>query len=160
RDTFNRFRHQSDLFVPICIKERPVGGFFVIWWTERRSITDDEVRLGQAISDLGRSLLRNAPLYPAPAAANRGTDELPATRSPELGNPLGAIVAAVDALERRGGPDEAASRLRKIIHRQSHHLTLLVDDLLDVARVTAGKIVLNRQPLVLGDVAGNCVRAL
>jgi len=160
RDTFNRFRHQSDLFVPICIKERPVGGFFVIWWTERRSITDDEVRLVQAISDLAGIFLDNAQLYRAAAEANRAKDEFLATLSHELRNPLGAIVAAVDALERRGGPDEAASRLRKIIHRQSHHLTLLVDDLLDVARVTAGKIVLNRQPLVLGDVAGNCVRAL
>src|SRR5262249_56184960 len=78
----------------------------------------------------------------------------------ERRNRVGAGVGAAGALERRGGPDETAGRLRKIIHRQSHHLTLLVDDLLDVARVTAGKIVLNRQLLELGEVAGNCVRAL
>ena len=32
RATYERFPHQSDVFVPISIKERPVGGFFVIWW--------------------------------------------------------------------------------------------------------------------------------
>jgi PAS domain S-box-containing protein len=160
RDSFNRFPHQSDLFVPICIKDRPVGGFFVIWWTERRSITDDEVRLVQGISDLAGIFLDNAQLYRAAAEANRAKDEFLATLSHELRNPLGAIVAAVGALERRGGQDETASRLRTIIHRQSQRLALLVDDLLDVARVTAGKIALNRQPLDLGDVAANCLRSL
>jgi PAS domain S-box-containing protein len=160
RDSFNRFPHQSDLFVPICIKEQPVGGFFVIWWTERRPMTDDEVRLVQGISDLAGIFLDNAQLYRAAAEANRAKDEFLATLSHELRNPLGAIVAAVGALERRGGQDETASRLRTIIHRQSHRLALLVDDLLDVARVTAGKIALTRQPLDLGDVAANCLRSL
>src|SRR5438094_540485 len=95
RESFNRFPHQSDLFVPICIKERPVGGFFVIWWTERRSITDDEVRLVQGISDLAGMFLDNAQLYRAAAEANRAKDEFLATLSHELRNPLGAIVAAV-----------------------------------------------------------------
>src|SRR5262249_47141095 len=141
-------------------QEEPVGGFFVIWWTARRTITEWEISLIQAISDLAGIFLANAQLYRETAEANRAKDEFLATLSHELRNPLGAIVAAAGALERRGGPDETAGRLRKIIHRQSHHLTRLVDDLLDVARVTAGKIVLNRQPLELGEVAGNCVRAL
>ena len=38
-ETLRHFPHQSDLFVPIRIKDRPVGGFFVIWWTARRSVT-------------------------------------------------------------------------------------------------------------------------
>jgi len=160
RESFNRFPHQSDLFVPICIKERPVGGFFVIWWTERRSITDDEVRLVQGISDLAGMFLDNAQLYRAAAEANRAKDEFLATLSHELRNPLGAILAAVGALERRGEQDEKTRRSRQIIVRQSHHLAHLVDDLLDVARVTAGKITLSRQPLDLGEVAANCVRLL
>ena len=160
RESFNRFPHQSDLFVPICIKERPVGGFFVIWWTERRSFTDDEVRLLEGISDLAGIFLDNAQLYRAAAEANRAKDEFLATLSHELRNPLGAILAAVGALERRGEQDEKTRRLRQIILRQSHHLAHLVDDLLDVARVTAGKITLSRQPLDLDEVAANCVRLL
>src|SRR5262245_62744830 len=62
-ETLRRFPHQSDLFVPICIKDRPVGGFFVIWWTERRSFSEDQVRLLQGISDLAGMFLENAQLY-------------------------------------------------------------------------------------------------
>jgi PAS domain S-box-containing protein len=159
-ESLRQFPHQSDLFVPIRVKDRPVGGFFVIWWTARRSITDGEMRLLQGISDLAGIFLDNAQLYREAAEANRAKDEFLATLSHELRNPLGAIVNAVAALERRGGGDEAAVRLRQIVYRQTHHLTRLVDDLLDVARATAGKIPLERQPVDLSAVAGGCVRSL
>ena len=160
-DTFRRFRHQSDVFVPIRIKDRPVGGFFVIWWTVRRPITDWEIRLLQSISDLAGIFLDNAHLYRETAEANRSKDEFIATLSHELRNPLGAIAIAAAALDRRAaGDDEAAARLRRIIHRQTRHLTRLVDDLLDVARAAAGKLTVNRQPIDLSEVAGGCIRSL
>jgi PAS domain S-box-containing protein len=160
-DSLRQFPHQSDVFVPIRVKDRAVGGFFVIWWTERRSVTDGEMRLLQGISDLAGIFLENAQLYREAAEANRAKDEFLATLSHELRNPLGAITNAVAALERRSaGGEETTTRLRQIIHRQTHHLTRLVDDLLDVARATAGKIPLNRQPLDLSEVVGGCVRSL
>jgi PAS domain S-box-containing protein len=158
--TLARFPHQSDLFVPIRVKDRPVGGFFVIWWTERRVITDGEMRLLEGISDLAGIFLENAELFRDAAEANRAKDEFLATLSHELRNPLGAIANAVAALERRGGAEEVTTRLRQIIHRQTHHLTRLVDDLLDVARATAGKIPLNRQAVDMSELVGGCVRAL
>ena len=160
-ETLRQFPHQSDLFVPIRVKDRPVGGFFVIWWTARRSVTEWEISLVQGISDLAGIFLENAQLYRETAEANRGKDEFLATLSHELRNPLGAIVNAVAALDHGGaGGEDRAARLRQIIHRQTHHLTRLVDDLLDVARATAGKIALTRHPLDLGDVAGGCLRSL
>ena len=159
-ELLRQFPHQSDLFVPIRVTDRAVGGFFVIWWTARRSMTEWEVSLVQGISDLAGIFLENAQLYRETAEANRAKDEFLATLSHELRNPLGAIVNAAAALDHRGIGEERASRLREIIHRQTHHLTRLVDDLLDVARATAGKIVLTRQPVDLGGVAGSCVRSL
>jgi PAS domain S-box-containing protein len=158
-DSLRQFPHQSDVFVPIRVKDRPVGGFFVIWWTERRAVTDGEVSLLQGISDLAGIFLENAQLYREAAEANRAKDEFLATLSHELRNPLGAIANAVAALE-RGSAGEIAGRLRQIIQRQTHHLTRLVDDLLDVARAAAGKIGLTRRPLDLSEVAGACVHAL
>jgi PAS domain S-box-containing protein len=159
-ESLRTFPHQSNLFVPIRVKDRPVGGFFAIWWTERRSITGGEMRLLQGISDLAGIFLDNAQLYREAAETNRAKDEFLATLSHELRNPLGAIANAVAALERRGSAEEAAARLRQIIQRQTHHLARLVDDLLDVARATAGKIALERQPIDLCEVAGGCVRSL
>jgi PAS domain S-box-containing protein len=159
-ESFRQFPHQSDMFVPIRVKDQPVGGFFVIWWTERRAITESEVRLLQGISDMAGIFLDNAQLYREAAETNRAKDEFLATLSHELRNPLGAIANAVAALERRAGGEESAARLRQIIQRQTHHLARLVDDLLDVARATAGKIALERQPIDLSEVTGGCVRTL
>ena len=160
RATLLKFPHQTDLFVPIAVKNRPVGGFFVMWWTERRVITEGELRLLEGICELAGIFLENADLYRAAASASRAKDEFLATLSHELRNPLGAIVNALAALERRGAPDEVTSRLRQIIQRQTDHLGRLVDDLLDVARATAGKILLNRQPLDLSELVGACVGVL
>jgi PAS domain S-box-containing protein len=160
-ETLRHFPHQSDLFVPIRVKDRPVGGFFVIWWTARRSFREWEISLVQGISDLAGIFLDNAQLYRETAEANRAKEEFFATLSHELRNPLGAIANAVTALDhRRAGSEDTAAQLRQIIHRQTHHLTRLVDDLLDVARAAAGKIALHRQPVDLGDVVGSCVRSL
>ena len=160
-DSLRQFPHQSDLFVPIRVKDRAVGGFFAIWWTERRTITDAEIRVLEGISDLAGIFLENAQLYREMAEANRAKDEFLATLSHELRNPLGAIANAVAALDRvEAGGGEPTARLRQIIQRQTQHLARLVDDLLDVARATAGKIVLARQAVDLREVANACVRSL
>jgi signal transduction histidine kinase len=80
-------------------------------------------------------------------AASRGKDELLAMLGHELRNPLAAIATAVHLLGAPGVPEAGTRRAREIIARQNAHLARLVDDLLDVARVTSGKIVLDRRPL-------------
>jgi signal transduction histidine kinase len=134
-------------------RDRPVGVLRDLG-TARRSVTEWEISLVQGISDLAGIFLENAQLYREAADANRAKDEFLATLSHELRNPLGAIVNAVAALTTGVGEDRA-ERLRQIIHRQTHHLTRLVDDLLDVAQATTGKIALtpSRRP-------GGCRRRL
>src|SRR5262245_40293900 len=76
-------------------------------------------------------------------AANRAKDDFLALLGHELRNPLGAIASASFILDRQ--PEGvAAARARAVIARQIQHLSRLVDDLLDVGRVTAGKIRLQR----------------
>jgi signal transduction histidine kinase len=62
----------------------------------------------------------------------------------ELRNPLAAITTAVGILERRGSTDPKDGRMVSIIQRQANHLARLVDDLLDVSRMTRGKVELRR----------------
>jgi PAS domain S-box-containing protein len=157
RASYERFPHQSDVFVPIRVKDRPVGGFFVIWWTARRSFERDELRILEGISDLAGIFLENAQLYQQAADANRAKDEFLATLSHELRNPVGSISNAAHALGRPGVSDELALRLREIIARQARHLGRLLADLLDVARLTAGKIALQREPVDLRAAAQRCI---
>jgi PAS domain S-box-containing protein len=92
-------------------------------------------------------------------AANRAKDEFLAMLGHELRNPLGTLTNAVAVLERLPG-DETLRHVVAIIGRQTGHLARLVDDLLDVARVTAGKIELQRRPVELRALAGRCLDAL
>ncbi len=84
--------------------------------------------------------------------ASRAKDEFLAMLGHELRNPLHAITAAMSVLERVDSHSEHALRSRGIVTRQTRHLTDLVDDLLDVARVTSGKIVLDRRVVDLGTI--------
>jgi signal transduction histidine kinase len=93
------------------------------------------------------------------ADEDRRKNEFLAALGHELRNPLGPILNAVEVL-RRGpaGPDAEAAR--ELIARQAGHLARLVDDLLDVARITHGKIELRRQPVDLAAVAGRAAEAV
>jgi PAS domain S-box-containing protein len=89
--------------------------------------------------------------------SDRRKDEFLAILSHELRNPLGAIAGATSVLDRVGKPDGVAITARAVITRQVAQLTRLVDDLLDVARVTTGKIRLTREPLDLGALVARTV---
>jgi two-component system CheB/CheR fusion protein len=85
--------------------------------------------------------------------ADRRKDEFLAMLSHELRNPLAPILNAVEVLD-RVGPDEpeVMAKYRDVIARQVQHMKRLLDDLLDVARVSQGKIQLRTEPLELGAV--------
>lgn len=67
----------------------------------------------------------------------------------ELRNPLAAIASAVQVLRGMSSPDAAAIEMRGIIERQSQQMTHLIDDLLDVSRISNGKLQLRSQRLDL-----------
>lgn len=79
----------------------------------------------------------------------------------ELRNPLAAIRSAIGLLA--NGVDEAAdpqSSIRGVLKRQTAHLARLLDDLLDIGRITRGKIDLTRHPIELGAAVERCIRTI
>ena len=93
-------------------------------------------------------------------AASRAKDEFLAMLSHELRNPLNVIAGGIAVLDLTGKPDDNLARARQIVSRQVRHLTNLMDDLLDIARVTSDKIVLNRRPIDLGATVERFLAAL
>ena len=90
------------------------------------------------------------------AEADRRKDEFLAILAHELRNPLQPLQTAVEVLEH--DPDRPVpKRIREIVQRQVHHITRLVDDLLDVARFTAGKLELRREPVALSQIVDEAV---
>jgi CheY-like chemotaxis protein len=78
----------------------------------------------------------------------------------ELRNPLAAIGNALQVLSSPGVPSGTADRALDIVHRQARHLTRLIDDLLDVSRISSGKMLLARERCDLADVVRSCVALL
>ncbi len=72
--------------------------------------------------------------------------------SHELRNPLAPIVTAAQVLGKVAPSDARIAWVREVIERQVTHLAGLVDDLLDVSRITQGKITLHREAVELGKV--------
>ena len=88
-------------------------------------------------------------------AANRAKDEFLAMLGHELRNPLAPILTALQLMNLRGL--RGAERERSIIERQVRHVVNLVDDLLDVSRITRGKVQLKREDLDLADVIAKSI---
>jgi len=80
--------------------------------------------------------------------ADRRKDEFLATLSHELRNPLAPMRSALDVFRLKYGEDD--ERLVKAFDRQLRHLTRLVDDLMDVSRITQNRMQLRRTPVELG----------
>lgn len=83
------------------------------------------------------------------AEADRRKDEFLATLAHELRNPLAPIANGIQILKRVPSPDPVQQRTAEMMERQTKHLVRLVDDLLDVSRITRGKVVLRVQPVTL-----------
>ena len=86
----------------------------------------------------------------------RERDQFLAMLGHELRNPLGAILTAVQVMEHKN--PKALPQERSLIHRQTRLLSRLVDDLLDVSRVTTGKITLDRSLVDVGELVERCVQ--
>ena len=86
-------------------------------------------------------------------AANRAKDEFLATVSHELRTPLSAILGWAQVMRLKGDSDTLA-RAFDSIERNARHQVQLIEDLLDLSRITAGKLRLEIQPVDLGPVIG------
>jgi PAS domain S-box-containing protein len=167
------------LFVPIESQGRLIGKFMV-YADAPRSFSSDECLLAETIgrhvafglvrvdaeraatASLARERAARAEADAARAQAentNREKDEFLAMLAHELRNPLGPIVHAAEILEQDRGLDETARRAVAMVDRQARHMARLLDDLLDVARITRGRIGVRSEALDLRDPVTQAVEA-
>jgi signal transduction histidine kinase len=156
--------------IPLVAGEGAIGAVMFAYRAEH-DFTDDErtflvslaSQCAHAVERL-RLLESVSRLYAAEAearrqaeAASRAKDEFLALLGHELRNPLAPIVTALSLMKlRRGGDHE---RERGIIERQVHHLVRLVDDLLDISRITKGAVELVRAPVALAKAVSHSVES-
>lgn len=92
-------------------------------------------------------------------AADRQKDEFLAMLAHELRNPLAPIRYALAAAKKSGGAPEHQARAGEVVERQIAHMSRLLDDLLDVARISRGKLELQKEPTELTAVLAGAIEA-
>ncbi|AMV40600.1 PAS domain S-box protein [Planctomyces sp. SH-PL62] len=169
---------RSYLSVPLISRGRVVGGISFLASSARRRFGPDELRIGQDLAERTAAAVENAQLYRALQETDRRKDEFLATLAHELRNPLAPVRNGIEILRMEeeeqeeheegvedgvgvgvGDDDGEQSReqILSMMDRQLAHLVRLVDDLMDVSRVTSGKIVLRRERIDLRDVVAAAV---
>jgi signal transduction histidine kinase len=116
-----------------------------------------EQRVTERTAELKEAITRQTELAEELRIADRRKDEFLALLAHELRNPLAPLRNAINILRLKESPDPEVLWCRGVIERQATQLTRLVDDLLDVSRITLGKIKLRPQALDLATVVARAV---
>jgi signal transduction histidine kinase/CheY-like chemotaxis protein len=118
-------------------------------------LDDVALALIAAASDRDRAAAQIQNALRAAEEANRSKDQFLAVLGHELRNPLAPIATAVQLMALKG--DDKTVQERRIIERQLFHVTRLVDDLLDVSRITSGRLAIRREPVRIATVLSQVV---
>ena len=152
----------SYLAAPVVARTGAVLGALFFGHPEAGRFTRSHAQLIEGLAAQAAIAVENARLYrdlreseERARQADRRKDEFLAMLSHELRNPLAPISTALELMKMNG--ETGAAREREIIERQVGHLIGLVDDLLDVSRITRGKIQLRREPLEIAPVVASAV---
>jgi signal transduction histidine kinase len=128
---------------------------------DRRQLLDAllelEERVAERTAELEASTVKLVELTNQLREADRRKDEFLALLAHELRNPLAPVRNAVEIMRHKGSDDPDLIWCYDVIERQANHLTRLVDDLLDVSRITQGKIKLRLEATEIGAVVKGAV---
>jgi len=139
-------------FVPLLARGRILGVLALALRSPGREFDADALAMASDLAGRAATALDNALLYGKIQEEDRRKDEFLAMLAHELRNPLAPISNAIHVLQMS---DQAPAKLNwatEVIGRQLKQLVRLVDDLLDVSRVTRGKIELKLESVDVGDV--------
>ena len=152
-------RFKASATLPLMAHGRLVGAL-AVHFREPRAFSPSEKSMLLTISEVAAQALDRAQLFIAETdarqlaeAANRSKDQFLAILGHELRNPLAPIVTALKLLPE----DKLSMRPRDAIERNVKHLVRLVDDLLDVSRITQQKVQLQKQRVELVDIVERAV---
>lgn len=150
---------RSYMAVPLAVRGKVLGVITFIDAESGRRYQAHDLALAEDLANRAAIAIENARLYHELREADHRKDVFLATLAHELRNPLAPIRNAAQMLQLKGPPDADLQWGRDVILRQVDHLTRLVDDLLDVSRITRNKLELRKEMLEISQVVRNAVES-
>jgi signal transduction histidine kinase/CheY-like chemotaxis protein len=148
----------SSLSVPVRARERSLGAFTFLTSRRGHPLADEDLALALDLAGRAAAAIDNALLFEEAQRLNRVKDEFLALLSHELRTPLGSILVWLELL-RAEAIEEGAGRAVDMVHRSARQLAELIDQLLDVSRIVAGKLSVEKQTTHLLAVVEGVVEA-
>ena len=140
---------EKTIAVPIVIRGNAIGAIRLILERLDRAYNPFDLALAEDLGDRAAIALDNATLYTRELEANSLKDEFLAIVSHELRTPLTPILGAIYKLRASRANDEDLQAALDMIERNARAQARIVEELLDISRITAGKLDFNRQPTEL-----------
>jgi signal transduction histidine kinase/ActR/RegA family two-component response regulator len=136
--------------VPLKIRERTIGVIGLVSCDPERRYTQREVEIAENLANRVAVAVENARLFHAVKEASRQKDDFLAMLAHELRNPLAAIRYAVAIGQM--SPGDPTEETFEIIDRQTQNLAHLIEDLLDVSRISRDKVTLRKETVDVADI--------
>ena len=133
--------------LPLVTRGESRGALVLGLGPSARRLSGADLALAESLAGRAASALDNCLLYEEIQNADRRKDEFLATLSHELRNPLAPLRSALHMLQKSSVERKQAAPLLDLMERQVGQIVHLVEDLLDVSRITRGAIELRREPL-------------
>jgi len=150
----------SYMCVPIMSPGGVVGAMTFVFAESGRHYTERDLAFAQDLAGRAALAIDNAFAYQRAHNANRLKDEFLATLSHELRTPLNAILGYAQMLNLGALVGDAQMRAVTVLTRNADSLRQIIDDVLDVSRITSGKLRLAVRPLDLHDILQNAVATM
>ncbi|HEY6562350.1 MAG TPA: HAMP domain-containing sensor histidine kinase, partial [Polyangiaceae bacterium] len=148
----------SMLAVPLVAHTELVGAIGIVSSTPSRTYGPTDVRLAEELAQRAALSIANARLYRAARRAPQARDELLSIVAHDLRNPLNSVVLQA-ALLRRMEADESSQRPINAIERAAKRMNRLIQDLLDVTRIDAGRLSMELASVPAGGLVSDAVEA-
>jgi signal transduction histidine kinase len=151
---------QSAMMVPLSARHRTFGVLSFVTTAGGRRYTEADLEFAKELARRAAFAIENARLYAEAHEANRLKDEFLATLSHELRTPLNVILGRIRMLNGAIARPDAFDQLVSTIDRNAQSLARLVEDLLDVSRISLGQVKVDSQPVSLKTIVDTVVTGL
>jgi PAS domain S-box-containing protein len=151
-------RISAETHVPLLIEYRivrPDGS--VRWIASQGRVFADDTGKPRRLMGVNIDITARKMAEEALRESDRRKDEFLAMLGHELRNPLGVINTCVQLLMRKGPPDPTLTEIEQMIARQVEHMARMLEDLLDVSRITRGQIRLKKELCDFAEIVRNAV---
>ena len=150
---------RSYIGVPLSVRGKMMGVLSFFHAKSGRRYDEHDLLVADQLAYRSAIAIENAMLYQNLKEADRRKDEFLAILAHELRNPLAPMRNAIEILRVEQRDDPNLEYARDVIDRQVQHMTRLIDDLLDVSRISRNRLELRRETVTLQSVIDSAIEA-